>query len=149
MTGFEPGSSGIGSDRSAICATTTALAVHFYHCVNRFIFAQPITFFVGIVCSVKASSSVDIALGKGDSFSSPTEAAIKSELINRWLWFSWQSCRLWRQGSAVRILSIYYCFSVNCIDKTIKEKDSGNSPLKKKRKASLEARIVSGRIDDE
>ena len=25
MTGFEPGSSGIGSDRSANCATTTAL----------------------------------------------------------------------------------------------------------------------------
>ena len=28
MTGFEPGSSGIGSDRSANCATTTA------HCVT-------------------------------------------------------------------------------------------------------------------
>ena len=27
MTGFEPGSSGIGSDRSANCATTTALYI--------------------------------------------------------------------------------------------------------------------------
>ena len=30
MTGFEPGSSGIGSDRSANCATTTAQSETFY-----------------------------------------------------------------------------------------------------------------------
>ena len=30
MTGFEPGSSGIGNDRSANCATTTAVLVNFY-----------------------------------------------------------------------------------------------------------------------
>ena len=29
MTGFEPGSSDIGSDRSANCATTTALEFYF------------------------------------------------------------------------------------------------------------------------
>ena len=31
MTGFEPGSSGIGSDRSANCATTTAPPEHVWH----------------------------------------------------------------------------------------------------------------------
>ena len=31
MIGFEPRSSGIGSDRSANCATTTARKVYFLH----------------------------------------------------------------------------------------------------------------------
>ena len=35
MTGFEPGSSGIGSDRSANCATTTAQPLFVYYVLSQ------------------------------------------------------------------------------------------------------------------
>ena len=35
MAGFEPGSSGIGSDRSVNCVTTTAQVTPFYNIVQK------------------------------------------------------------------------------------------------------------------